>query len=101
MILFIYLTKLTACTVLFYGYYYLFLRNKQLHQFNRFYLLFSLALAIVLPLIRLSLFNADNAMASSQTLSGLAFGGWEKNIILTSGSSFFHSLITAQNILLT
>ncbi|BAV05680.1 TonB-dependent outer membrane receptor, SusC/RagA subfamily, signature region [Filimonas lacunae] len=62
--LFTYLLKVIACSGLLLGYYWLALRNKQFHQYNRFYLLFSVIASISLPLIQMEWFvQSSNATA--------------------------------------
>ncbi len=51
----LYLLKVVACSGILFGYYWLFLRNKQFHHYNRFYLLAVLILSISLPLMRVHL----------------------------------------------
>ncbi len=49
-----YLLKMIVCSGVMLLYYFLFLRNKRFHQFNRFYLLFSVVLSLMLPGLHLS-----------------------------------------------
>ncbi len=46
-----YLLKTILCSGIFYGFYFLFLEKEKMHRFNRFYLLLSLILPFVIPLI--------------------------------------------------
>jgi hypothetical protein len=106
MTLLIYLIKLVSISALFSGYYFLFLRNTHMHQFNRFFILVSLALSIFLPLflplLKIPFFAAGtNTHALSSTLSGITFGNWEKTIILRAGNHFFHTIVTFQNLFLS
>lgn len=50
--------KVLLCSSLLMGYYYLALRNKAFHQWNRFYLLITVALSLTLPLLQFTLFHA-------------------------------------------
>lgn len=59
-----YLIKVVICSGLFTGYYWLGLRNKTHHQFNRFYLLFVVLLALILPMIDIS-WNRDSVTVST------------------------------------
>src|SRR5687767_3219384 len=52
--LLIYILNVFVTSGILYSYYYYFLRNKSFHSYNRYYLLGSAVLAIVLPLISLS-----------------------------------------------
>ncbi|TCZ68400.1 M56/M15 family metallopeptidase [Flaviaesturariibacter aridisoli] len=51
--LFPYLLKTVLCAALLYGYYWLALRNRVFHQWNRFYLLLIVPLSLLLPLARI------------------------------------------------
>ncbi len=49
----LYLLKSSACTGILLLYYYIALRNKKMHRFNRFYLLGVMIVSIVIPLLQL------------------------------------------------
>ncbi len=53
---FYYLLKVTICSAVLYGYYYFFLRNKVYHAYNRFYLLATVVISLLCPLINFSIF---------------------------------------------
>ncbi len=50
-----YLLQVILCSGILYGYYLLLLQNKRFHQYNRFYLLLSVLLSIVIPLLEYKL----------------------------------------------
>jgi len=52
-----YLIKVIICSGFLFIYYYLALRNKLFHQWNRFYLLASVIISLVAPLIQISILN--------------------------------------------
>ncbi len=52
-----YLLKVIICSGILLGYYWLFLRNKIYHQYNRFYLLTSVLLSLAIPFIKISLWQ--------------------------------------------
>lgn len=54
-----YLLKVGICSGVLFGYYHLFLRNKLFHQWNRFFLLFSVVLSLVLPLVQFNFYDTD------------------------------------------
>lgn len=54
-----YIVKVVLTSGILYLYYHLFLRGKIFHRFNRFYLLSSVLLAIVLPLLRFDIFTVS------------------------------------------
>lgn len=60
----IYLLKVSACSGLLYGYYYLALRNRVFHQYNRFYLLAAVLLSILLPFVPMPAFYEVKSTAS-------------------------------------
>lgn len=49
-----YLLKSMLCAGILLAYYWIFLRNKRFHRYNRFYLLATVCLALVLPLLQVS-----------------------------------------------
>ena len=49
-----YLLKVIICSGILLGYYWLFLRNKIFHQYNRFYLLMAMGLSLLLPLLKIN-----------------------------------------------
>lgn len=52
-----YLLKVILCTGVLTGYYWIALRNKLFHQWNRFYLLASLFIAVLLPFVQFTLWH--------------------------------------------
>ena len=52
-----YLLKVVICSGILYGYYRLALHNKVFHHWNRFYLIFSVILSLVLPLLRFNVLH--------------------------------------------
>ncbi|MEO6721464.1 MAG: N-acetylmuramoyl-L-alanine amidase [Ferruginibacter sp.] len=56
-----YLLKVIICSGILFGYYWLALRNKIFHQYNRFYLLASIVLSLLLPLITINIWHNAGA----------------------------------------
>ncbi len=54
-----YMLKVMICSGILLGYYWLFLRNKVFHQYNRFYLLAALLLSLLLPLLKIDFWQQD------------------------------------------
>ena len=52
-----YLFKVVICSGIFFLYYHLLLRNKIFHQWNRFYLLITSVLSLIIPLLQFTLFH--------------------------------------------
>lgn len=50
-----YILKVILCSTLFFIYYWLFLRNKQFHQYNRFYLIGISLLSWIIPFIKIGI----------------------------------------------
>lgn len=51
----IYLLKVIVCSAILLTYYFLLLRNKAFHNYNRFYLLATLVLALTVPLLKIDI----------------------------------------------
>ncbi|ORL43505.1 BlaR1 peptidase M56 family protein, partial [Zunongwangia atlantica 22II14-10F7] len=66
-----YVLKFSGCLVVLYSFYRVFLENEKNHGFKRFYLLFTLVGAIVLPLITISYSVEVNAIANANTESAV------------------------------
>ena len=54
-----YLLKVIICSAILFGYYWLALRNKIFHQYNRFYLLASVVLSLLLPIIKINFWESS------------------------------------------
>jgi TonB family protein len=102
MIMFIYIAKLVFCSGLLYAYYLLVLRNTLSHQYNRYYILFSSILAIVLPLLtfKLDISPYDSNYEVVKTLQAVTVDRWEKEYIVAPRSTFPSSIITRANLLI-
>ena len=55
----IYIIKSSVASGIFYTYYLLALRNKKFHDYNRFYLLTSVAVSLIVPVLNVSLFQVQ------------------------------------------
>jgi N-acetylmuramoyl-L-alanine amidase len=80
----LYLGKVTLCSGILLGYYWLFLRNKRFHHYNRFYLLATLLLSVLLPLIKIPvLYHSQDAVnhAVYQTLQVLTVNYGEEDML--------------------
>ncbi len=61
-----YIVKVIICSGVLLGYYWLLLRNKIFHQYNRFYLLASIVLSLLAPLVQINILH--NAAAPTTTI---------------------------------
>ena len=59
-----YLLKVIICSGILYGYYWLFLRNKAFHHYNRFYLLSATSLSLLIPLLKINWWQQNEKAAN-------------------------------------
>jgi len=57
--IFIFLLKVVICSGIFYIYYFIFLRNKKLHHFNRAFLLLSIPGSLSIPLLNWRIYSLE------------------------------------------
>ncbi len=79
-----YFLKVTLCSGILFGYYWLFLRNKVYHQYNRFFLLTSFILSLVLPLLRIGIWQSGTE-APSQAIQLLQ--------VVSSGDDYMQDIV--------
>jgi len=85
-----YLLKVIACSGILFGYYWLVLRNKNFHAWNRFYLLASVLLSLLLPFIKINYAPADPGTIV-QVLQRVASGDeYMENVIIHSSYATWH-----------
>ncbi|MCP9751380.1 N-acetylmuramoyl-L-alanine amidase [Ferruginibacter sp. HRS2-29] len=65
-----YLLKVITCSIVLYGYYWFFLRNKVFHHYNRFYLLAVLVLSLTLPMLKFNIWQ-ENKVAETGVIKML------------------------------
>ena len=66
----LYFGKMILCSAVMFAYYLLFLKDKTFHHYNRFYLLSSVVVSLVLPLIKVSYFTIETNKNLYLLLSG-------------------------------
>ena len=77
MLILTYLAKMTLATGLIYAYYWFFLRNRQFHRYNRYYLLIAVSVALAAPFISIPLHpRAAGATTLVKTLQVIIPGNW-------------------------
>jgi N-acetylmuramoyl-L-alanine amidase len=87
-----YLLKVILCSALLFGYYHLFLRNKVYHAYNRFYLLVSVIIAMLAPIINFKYFFIGTAVPAKpiQLLQVVTSGDeYLEEVIIYSHRNFF------------
>lgn len=58
-----YLLKVIICSGILFGYYWFFLRNKNFHSYNRFYLLATILLSLAMPLLKVNIWQKESEPA--------------------------------------
>jgi N-acetylmuramoyl-L-alanine amidase len=81
-----YLLKVILCSGMLYGYYWLALRNRIFHQWNRYYLMATLVTSMLLPLVRIPV-QVDPAQSQAEAVRVLN--------IVTTGDAYVESLGTS------
>ncbi|MGG9962227.1 N-acetylmuramoyl-L-alanine amidase [Ferruginibacter sp. SUN106] len=85
-----YLLKVIICSGILYGYYWLLLRNKVFHKYNRFYLMASVVLSLLLPLIKISFWQptAEQPSGVIKVLQVVSSGDeYMDNITVSTGNN--------------
>lgn len=82
-----YLLKVILCSGILLGYYWLMLRNKIYHHYNRFFLLAAAILSVILPLLTIHITH-DMDLPQSQAIQLLQ---------AVSSDTFFNDMATAQS----
>jgi TonB-dependent SusC/RagA subfamily outer membrane receptor len=82
-----YILKVIICSGILFGYYWLFLRNKIFHQYNRFYLLAALVLSQLLPLLRIDFWQ--QVPGQSQVIKVLQ--------VVSEGDDYMNNVIITAN----
>jgi TonB-dependent SusC/RagA subfamily outer membrane receptor len=81
-----YLLKVAICSGILYGYYWLLLRNKVFHKYNRFYLLAAVVLSLLLPVLKIN-FWQPALTGVIQVLQAVSNGDEYMDKIIIAGSS--------------
>jgi hypothetical protein len=84
-----FLLKVIICSGILCGYYFLALRNKIFHRWNRFYLLASVVLALLVPLVKINIFQKPDVEKGSviQMLQTISYGD---EIVIEYSRKGFH-----------
>lgn len=98
----LYLIQVVAASGIFYGYYHFVLRNKRFHKYNRFYLIASCILSLVVPFLNIPLYFSDTQQQSStllQTLTVISGSDYEQEVIVRASTHPSINFFTFTNIL--
>lgn len=86
----VYLLQMIVASGILYSYYHFFLRNKNFHRYNRYYLLMVVVISIVIPFLNIPVYftneNTDNSFVM-QTLRVIASSAEEETTISVVGQS--------------
>jgi beta-lactamase regulating signal transducer with metallopeptidase domain len=96
------ITKMIACSGILYCYYWLFLRNKKFHHYNRFYLLGVTVLSIIIPFIKIPvILEHDNATSQIvyKSIDILSVDLWENELVENLAITTTSTWPTLQNCL--
>ncbi len=83
----VYLLKVLICSALLLAYYWVALRNKRFHYYNRFYLLMAVVLSFTVPLLNLQWFSFSSNNMQAITLLNVMYGNGEADVTL-AGKGF-------------
>jgi N-acetylmuramoyl-L-alanine amidase len=90
-----YLLKVIICSGILCGYYFLALRNKVFHRWNRFYLLAAIVISLIAPVMKINIFqNKSDEGTVIQVLQTISYG--DEAVIEYSKSNGFQ--INTQNL---
>ena len=86
-----YLLKVIICSGILFGYYWFMLRNKIFHQYNRFYLLASVVLSLLLPLVEIHVWHnaGQPAPQTIRLLQAVNGSGYLDEIVIIARRSHF------------
>lgn len=97
----LYLGKVMLCSGILLGYYWLFLRNKRFHHYNRFYLQATLLVSVVLPFLRIPVLNQPQNVVNQavyQTIEVLTVNYGEEEVA-AKAPGLMARLLTFENVL--
>ena len=94
----VYLAKLMLVSGILYSYYWISLRNKKFHLYNRFYLSITVIMSLILPCINIpiSFYNSN-----AKILHIISVGEWEPAVVITPAQNWLQQFLTWQNIFFT
>ncbi len=85
----LYFGKMILCSAVMFAYYLLFLKDRTFHHYNRFYLLSSVVISMILPLVKISYFTIETNKNLYLLLSGLGNQPQTNNYDITIYSVFY------------
>jgi len=96
----LFIIKIIASSGLLYDYYFLFLRNKRFHHYNRFFLLLLSITSFLLPFVKIPIhwmgYNDQNTTLVN-TLRVVSINNWEEPVTIYASKGLWSHLFTIQN----
>ncbi len=90
-----YLLKVIICSGILFGYYYIALRNKAFHRWNRFYLLATIVISLIVPVMKINIFSFGEQKGTVvQMLQTISYG--DEAVIEYSRNNSFQ--LTTENV---
>ena len=89
----LYFGKMILCSAVMFAYYLLFLKDKTFHHYNRFYLLLSVLISMILPLVKVSYFTVETNKNLYLLLSGFNQNQTQTNNYDITIYSVFYTII--------
>ncbi len=86
-----YILKVIICSAILFAYYWLFLRNRIFHRYNRFYLLSVPGLSLSLPLIRFEILSSPDVQQSTSIQLLQVISGNGESVAETISSTATHT----------
>jgi beta-lactamase regulating signal transducer with metallopeptidase domain len=101
-----YLLQMIIASGMLYGYYHFFLRNKKFHRYNRFFLLGTVIISIIIPFLNIPIYFSKESTDSSvllQTLSVISYSGGEETsvAVLSESTNQIVSWFSWKNVIYT
>ncbi|PZP49068.1 MAG: hypothetical protein DI598_08670 [Pseudopedobacter saltans] len=92
--LLMYIVKALLCSGILFFYYWIVLRDKKFHQYNRFYLLFSVVFSLLIPLAHLSWFTVKEETVSDFSIAKVFYKRDLDPIVLTTSTIDWTAIAT-------
>jgi beta-lactamase regulating signal transducer with metallopeptidase domain len=97
--------KMFICSLVLLAYYWIFLRNKKFHHYNRFFLLFTVAVSLVFPFLNIHFLvpaPSENVPAFVQAIQTISVNRWGTDAAIGSTGNFsWSAILTLKNFALS
>ena len=96
------LAKTISCSAILFGYYWMFLRNKKFHRYNRFYLLIGTFMSIVFPFCRIPVSFESKTPGTelmTRSIDIISVNRWDEDFGASNAPGIFTNWLTVSNVL--